>query len=101
MPGRCTLVVVRHAKSDWSHGLPDHERPLAARGRRDAPAIGGWLAGHVGPVDLVLCSPAWRARQTWQLAAARLDPAPPVRQDDRLYGATPTELLTVLVALPD
>ena len=101
MPRRHTLVVIRHAKSDWSHALPDHERPLAERGRRDAPAIGTWLAGTVGAIDLVVCSPARRARQTWQLASAGLDPRPPVREDERVYGASPDELLTVLAELPD
>lgn len=101
MPAKRTLVVVRHAKSDWSSGLPDEQRALAPRGRRDAPGIGTWLTGHVEPLDLVICSPATRARQTWQLASANLDPAPPVRQDDRMYGASPTELLTVLAELPD
>lgn len=101
MPVRRTLVVVRHAKSDWSFGLPDEERPLADRGRRDAPAIGRWLAEHVEPVDLVVCSTAKRARQTWQLAGAGLDPQPPVRHDERVYAASPTELLTVLSELPD
>ena len=96
-----TVAVVRHAKSEWSDTLPDEERPLAARGRRDAPAIGGWLAGNVGPVDLVVCSPAKRARQTWQLASAGLDPEPRVRHDDRLYGADPARLTTVLVELPE
>lgn len=96
-----TLVVVRHAKSDWSHGLPDHDRPLADRGRRDAPEVGRWLSEHLGPVDLVLCSPARRAQQTWQLAGRQLTPAPPVKQDQRLYTASPTDLLTVLSELPD
>jgi phosphohistidine phosphatase len=101
MDARRTLVVVRHAKSDWSHGLPDIERPLADRGRRDAPQIGRWLAEHLGPLQLVVCSPATRARQTWQLAGARLDPQPPVRHDERLYTASPTDLLTVLAELPE
>ncbi|HET9138254.1 histidine phosphatase family protein [Actinophytocola sp.] len=101
MAGRRTLVVVRHAKSDWSAALPDWQRPLAERGRRDAPVIGAWLADQVGAVDLVLCSPAERARQTWRLAGARLDPAPPVREDQRIYAASPTQLLTVLAELPD
>ncbi|HEU5473264.1 MAG TPA: histidine phosphatase family protein [Actinophytocola sp.] len=101
MTERRTLVVVRHAKSDWSGGELDYERPLAERGRRDAPALGGWLAEHVKTLDLVVCSPATRARQTWQLAGARLDPRPSVRHDERMYGAGPTELLTVLAELPD
>src|SRR5512132_2493363 len=54
------LVLLRHAKSAWPD-LPDHERPLAGRGRRDAPVMGRWLrtAGHVP--DQVLCSTARRA----------------------------------------
>ncbi|HEV2777943.1 MAG TPA: histidine phosphatase family protein [Actinophytocola sp.] len=95
-----TLVVVRHAKSDWSEARLDEQRPLAERGRRDAPAIGAWLATHVERIDLVVCSPARRARQTWQLAGAALDPQPPVRYDERVYEAGPTELLTVLAELP-
>jgi len=101
MAAQRTLVVVRHAKSDWSSAVPDDERPLAERGRRDAPAIGTWLAEHVERVDLVVCSPAKRARQTWQLAAAGLDPEPPVRFDDRIYTAEPGGLLGVIDELPD
>lgn len=96
-----TLVVVRHAKSDWTHAVPDEQRPLANRGRRDAPVIGRWLAEHLGPADLVVCSPARRARETWQLAEAALSPKPPVRVDERVYAASPARLLTVLAELPD
>jgi phosphohistidine phosphatase len=101
MAAQRTLVVVRHAKSDWSNAVPDDQRPLAERGRRDAPEIGRWLAEHVGRVDLVVCSPATRARQTWQLAAAGLDQEPPVRHEDRIYTAGPTGLLGVIDELPD
>lgn len=101
MASQCTLVIVRHAKSDWSTELPDEQRPLADRGRRDAPLIGPWIAEHVGTVDLVLCSPAVRARQTWQLAAAGLRPEPPVRYEERIYGSGPSGLLGLLDELPD
>ncbi len=101
MAAQRTLIVVRHAKSEWSTGEPDEARPLASRGRRDAPEIGTWLAENIDPIDLVVCSPATRARQTWQLASANLDPKPAVRQDERVYGAGPTELTTVLTELPD
>src|SRR6266508_2394367 len=94
-----TLVVVRHAKSDWTHPVPDEERPLAERGRRDAPATGRWLAEHVGDLDLVVCSPARRARETWRLASAELARKPPVRLDERVYAAGPGRLLTVLAGL--
>jgi phosphohistidine phosphatase len=98
MAAEHTLVVVRHAKSDWTEAMPDDQRPLAERGRRDAPEIGRWLAGHVGTVDLVLCSPAKRARQTWELASAGLGQPPPVRVEERIYHA---ELLGVLDELPE
>jgi phosphohistidine phosphatase len=94
------LVVVRHAKSDWPDGVADVDRPLAARGRRDAAAAGPWLADHLPPLDLVLCSPAVRARETWRLAAAGLAPAPPVEVRDELYGAPAGTLLRVARQLP-
>ncbi|MFZ0755940.1 MAG: histidine phosphatase family protein, partial [Trebonia sp.] len=83
------LVLLRHAKSDWPD-VPDQDRPLAKRGRRDAPVAGGWL-GRSGYVpDAVVCSTARRARETWELAAdglARALPvaAPPVRYEPRVY----------------
>jgi len=92
-----TLVVVRHAKSDWNHGLPDDQRPLAPRGRRDAPAVGQWLTENVGAIDLVVCSTAVRARET--LALARV-PAAAVRHDERIYAASHQDLMSVLDELP-
>ena len=87
-----TLVLLRHAKSAWP-GVPDHERPLARRGQRDAPVMGHWLraAGYVP--DLVLCSSARRARETWELAQAELGAAPQVRFSDSVYEAAPADLV--------
>ncbi|MGW0092669.1 SixA phosphatase family protein [Streptomyces sp. NPDC003328] len=87
------LVVFRHAKSAWPAGVPDHERPLAPRGRRDAPAAGRALAESDWLPDLVLCSTAVRARQTWELASAQWGTPPPVRFDAQLYAADVPELL--------
>jgi phosphohistidine phosphatase len=95
-----TLILLRHAKSAWPEGIPDAQRPLAGRGRRDAPAVGRWLRGQVAKIDLALCSPAVRAVQTWDLAAAQLDGIPQVRHDGRLYGASAEELLRVTQQLP-
>jgi len=82
------LVLLRHAKSAWPSGVPDHDRPLAGRGRRDALAVGKWFAGE-GPLpDLVLCSDALRTRHTWEIAGAALASPPRVSLDPRLYGAT-------------
>ncbi|AZP16218.1 histidine phosphatase family protein [Streptomyces aquilus] len=90
------LVVLRHAKSAWPEGVRDHQRPLAPRGLRDAPAAGRALAEADCLPDLALCSTAVRARQTWDLASAQWGTPPPVRHDARLYGAEVPELLEVV-----
>jgi phosphohistidine phosphatase len=96
-----TLVLLRHGKSDWSHDEPDLARPLAKRGRRQAPEAGTWLATNLDRIDLAVVSPAERARSTWDLVAARLDGPPPTRIDDRVYAASDHELLRVVRELPD
>ncbi|MFI9650355.1 SixA phosphatase family protein [Streptomyces sp. NPDC052040] len=90
------LVVLRHAKSAWPEDVDDHDRPLAPRGRRDAPAVGHALAEADCLPDLALCSTALRARQTWQLASAQWGTPPPVRFDPRLYAADVPGLLEVV-----
>ncbi|HUB41130.1 MAG TPA: histidine phosphatase family protein [Streptosporangiaceae bacterium] len=94
------LVLLRHAKSAWPDDVPDHDRPLARRGRQDAPAAGRWLrqAGYVP--DLVLCSTARRARQTWQLAQAELGAQPPAVFDPEIYEASADSLLDVVRQQP-
>ena len=86
------LVLFRHAKSAWPD-VADHERPLARRGRRDAPVAGRWLRAAGLVPDRVICSTAKRARQTWQLAAAELESSPAVSFDQRVYGTSAGELL--------
>ena len=97
---RPTLILLRHAKSDWSGDQPDRLRPLAKRGRRQAPEAGRWLDEHVGAIDLAVVSTATRAQQTWQLAAAELAVEPPVRNEDRVYAASARELLDLVRELP-
>jgi phosphohistidine phosphatase len=98
---RRRLIVLRHAKSDWSGGVADHDRPLAGRGRREAALAGRWLGQNAADIDLVVCSSAKRARQTWKLVAKQLDNVPPSRVDDRLYAASVRGLLAVVRKLPD
>lgn len=64
-----TLLLIRHAKSDWDIAASDRDRPLAARGRRQAPATGRWIADRDLIPEQALVSPAARARQTWDLVA--------------------------------
>lgn len=63
MPER-VLVLIRHAKSSWSTGDPDHARPLSGRGRRDGVAAGRWLAQHGLRPDLAVVSTSTRTRET-------------------------------------
>lgn len=100
-PPQRRLIVLRHAKSAWPDGVADHERPLAPRGRRDAPAAGRALAAADRVPDLALCSTAVRARRTWELAAAEWTTPPPVRHDPRLYAADVPELLAAVREVPD
>jgi phosphohistidine phosphatase len=94
------LVVLRHAKAARPYGVPDPERPLAPRGRRDAPAAGRALAAADCLPDLALCSTAVRARRTWELASAQWGTPPPVRHDGRLYAAGAPALLRVVRETP-
>ena len=67
------LILWRHAKSDWSaDAQSDFERPLSERGRRDAPAMGRWLAENGYTPDLIAASPSVRTTQTIELACAAL-----------------------------
>jgi phosphohistidine phosphatase len=94
------LVLLRHAKSAWPADLADHQRPLASRGRREAPLAGRWLAEHVGGIDLVVCSTATRTRQTWDLVRAELAAEPAFRAEDRVYEAGAGDLARVVRELP-
>jgi phosphohistidine phosphatase len=89
------LVLLRHAKSSWPDDVPDHDRPLAPRGRRDAPAAGRWLRKSDYVPDQVLCSTARRARETWQLAEEKLGAHPAAEFEGRIYGASAADLLAL------
>ncbi|HKV39772.1 MAG TPA: histidine phosphatase family protein [Blastocatellia bacterium] len=97
-----TLLLLRHAKSDWDdRSVRDFDRPLAPRGERDAPRMGKELRKR-GPLpDLIISSPAARAQQTIEafLRSAQLGVSP--NFDERIYGATTADLTTLVRSLPD
>ncbi|MFF5701186.1 SixA phosphatase family protein [Streptomyces sp. NPDC012794] len=95
------LVLVRHAKAVPKGGIEDVDRPLADRGRGDAEAMGHRLGGSRLGVDLALCSPAARTRQTWQLMRPSLSDQPPVVYENRLYNAEMDTLLAAVTATDD
>jgi phosphohistidine phosphatase len=88
-----TLLLLRHAKARTEDAGGDAARPLAPRGLRAAERVGEHLAERGLVPDLVLCSTALRARQTWERAAAALRPAPRVELDGSLYLAAPARIL--------
>ncbi|MGI5472293.1 SixA phosphatase family protein [Streptomyces sp. CA-132043] len=94
------LLLLRHAKADRPPGTADHERPLSARGRRDARAAGRLLVEEDWLPDLVLCSTSRRTRETWELAASALGSLCSVRYEPRLYHPPVPELLTVVHEAP-
>ena len=93
------LILLRHAKSDWPD-VPDRDRPLAKRGRRDAPRIGRWLDEHGYQPDVVVVSDAARTRQTWDLVAPELGGSPAVHFEPRAYAASAPTLLYLAQELP-
>lgn len=94
------IVLLRHAKADWPD-VADHDRPLAERGRKDAPVAGRWLANTGIGLDLTLCSTAARTRETWKLFVHELPQRPRTVYEDRLYEATLGDLLALLNETPD
>ncbi len=93
------LILTRHAKSDWSTpGAPDHDRPLNARGRRQAPLIGQWLASRRDLPARILCSDATRTRETLDLILPALGTAPDVAFSPALYHAAPETILAAIRA---
>jgi phosphohistidine phosphatase len=90
------VALLRHAKSDWPEGVPDLRRPLAERGRRDAPVAGRLLFERVGLPDLVLVSPAQRTRETWDLAKASFPHPPHTEITEAVYDASVDDLLLLL-----
>ncbi|WP_342750192.1 histidine phosphatase family protein [Phreatobacter oligotrophus] len=95
------LILLRHAKSDWPPGMVDHDRPLAARGRRAAPLIGRWLVDNGFVPDRALVSTAERTRETWALASAGLIAMPAATFEPRIYEAPAWQLLNVIRETPD
>ena len=94
------LLLMRHAEAAVSNGRPDHERPLTDRGRADAAAVGRWLRANGLVPDVVWCSSARRAQETWAAASAALDAPPEPSYSRAVYQAGPGDLLDLLVELP-
>lgn len=95
-----TLILMRHAKSDWSGSeLADHDRPLNARGQEAAERLAAFLKEQAIKPSRILCSTARRARDTLAPILAAYDAPPVVDYDERLYMATAPRLLKIVQGL--
>ena len=88
-----TLILIRHAKSDWSNeGLSDSERPLNERGKKDAPEMAQRLRKKGLKIDSFISSPAKRAFRTARFFAKEFDMnKDEIRIENTLYGALPSQ----------
>lgn len=96
------LLILRHAKSDWDRDAKsDFDRPLAERGRKDAPRVGKWMFKQGLRPALVVSSPAVRATQTTAAVTKALEfGEKEVTFDPRIYLASLPTLLEVLASCP-
>ena len=95
------LMLLRHAKSDWSTpGARDRDRPLSARGREAAPKMGAYMARHALVPDLIVASPATRVGETLDHLLPAFNEPPTIRHDDRLYETGADALLDVIKETP-
>jgi phosphohistidine phosphatase len=88
------LLLLRHAKSDWSDDdLDDHARPLNARGRAAATRMGQYLRDNGLRPDLVICSTATRTRETLDRILEVLPVDAEIIHDRGMYLAMPDRML--------
>lgn len=97
-----TLYLLRHAKSSWDNsGLSDFERPLNDRGFATVPLIGKTIRERDLIPELIVASPAKRAKQTAELVKEAAEIAVETRFDGRIYAASTSELVAVVSELND
>jgi phosphohistidine phosphatase len=97
-----TVLLMRHAKSSWKdHKLKDIERPLNKRGKKDVPFMGQILADKELVPQMILCSPALRARLTAEMVAEKCGYKGEITYIDSFYLAEPAVYAGALCSLPD
>ena len=95
------LHLLRHAKSAWTDGVEDHDRPLTRRGREAARLVARHLPAALGRLDLVLCSSAQRTRETLEMVLGESRDRPRIAIEDDLYLADCDDLVDRLRRLSE
>lgn len=101
-----TLLLIRHAKSDWRTGLTDHDRPLNGRGIKNAPEMAQRIVNRVIAPQLLVSSSAVRAQSTAQamqsvFTASNASRTPELITNPKLYACTARAWFDVIHTLPD
>ena len=92
-----TLLILRHAKSSWDNTeLSDFERPLNSRGIETAPVMGNLIYKKRLKPNLIISSPAKRAKQTAVLIKEIAQILPPIKYEEKIYEASPMGLLNIV-----
>lgn len=97
-----TLYLLRHAKSSWDDpGLKDFDRPLNKRGLKAAPKIGAYMLKEKIRPDVVLSSPALRAKQTTTMVCETAELSSLINFDERMYEASVQRLFEIVAGLKE
>ena len=94
-----TLILVRHAKSDWPEDTDDFDRPLSHRGVRDAEKMSAYMKEQNIPIEKFVSSPALRALSTCKIfnQTYHID----METDRKLYNANESNFESVIYDLND
>ncbi|MEX0297624.1 MAG: histidine phosphatase family protein [Kordiimonas sp.] len=96
------LILLRHAKSDWSGPLShDKERPLNKRGKSAASMLGSYIRIKQLKPDLVFCSSATRTRETWKQLQKASGLLLNANYIDSLYGGNINSVLSLIRSISD
>ena len=97
-----TLLLLRHAKSSWDDaGLRDFDRPLNKRGLESAPLMGKAMRQRKLQPDLIISSPAVRAKETTQLVRNAAGLTPKVNYEEGIYEASVSRLVEIVSRIDD
>tara|TARA_B110000305_G_C19435761_1_gene638838 strand:+ start:225 stop:728 length:504 start_codon:yes stop_codon:yes gene_type:complete len=96
------LILMRHGKSDWSKPVPDYLRPIKKRGFLESSKIGSWLQDRGLVPQLIISSPAQRARETAETLAQQMNySAENISWNESVYMADVSELLDAIATTPE
>ena len=97
-----TLLLMRHGKSSWKDSsLPDYDRPLKKRGKKDSAKMGSLLKEENIVPTLILCSSAKRARQTAEILMEESHFSGKIKYLDSFYMSEPEAYIEKLKTLSD